>query len=151
MRRCSIIELEGTPVAIFTEANVFEFSFTFDQNMRYVAGTLLTDGVFHLRWYDSNVAAYVITTFNGIKGFKLGLDDKRLEAIQSGNSDVIFTYIRDNKLYFRMQRERYTIERLLQSDLPDNLMIANFGMNERYRLQWRLRYRVPGELLPWLQ
>lgn len=143
--------MDGPKIAIFTEPNVFEFSFTFDQNMRYCAGTLLTNGNFNLRWYDTAAAAYVITPFAGIEGFKLALDDKRQPIVASGASDIIFTYISDQKLYFRAQRERFLIQHLLTDNLPKNLMIANFGMNERFRMQWRLRYRKPGEILPWLQ
>lgn len=142
--------LVSLPVPLFTEPDVFEFSFAFDQNMRYVTGVLKTDGTFQLRWYDTLVGGYSITNFTGIEGFKLTHDDKRAEQIQAGVTDVIFTYIRSNALYFRMQRERYQVEHLLADDLPNNLMVANFGMNERFRLQWRLRYRNPGEQLPWL-
>lgn len=142
--------LVNTPVAIFTESNVFEFSFTFDQNMRWVAGVFLNDGTFKLRWYDSMVESYVITEMLGVTAFKLCHDDKRDLSVQGGQSDVLFTYIRNNKLYIRTQRERFAIEHLLQENLPNNLLITNFGMHERLRVQWRMRYRNPGELLPWL-
>lgn len=139
-----------TPVPIFTEPNVFEFSFTFDQNMRWVTATLLTDSTLKLRWYDSSVATYVTTIYEGITGFKLALDDKRDIQVKLGYSDVLFTYIQDNKLYIRNQRERFLVPHLLLEDLPTSLRITNFGMNEVRRIQWRFRYRRPGELLPWL-
>lgn len=142
--------LTGEKIPLFVESNVYELSFTFDQNMRYCVGTLLNTGVFKLRWYDTLTAQYVITEYAGIEGFKLSHDDKRQEPVQAGLSDIIFTYIKENKLYFRAQRERYLMEHLLQDELPNNLMIANFGMNERFRMQWRLKYRNPGEPLPWL-
>ncbi len=142
--------LVSAPINVFNQADVFELSFAFDQNMRWVAGTLATDGVFRLRWYDSAVGGYVISTYPGITAFKLSMDDKRDFVVQSGKSDVLLTYIQDNKLYVRVQRERFLIPHLLQADLPNNLIITNFGMHERLRMQWRLRYRRPGELLPWL-
>lgn len=140
----------SAPIPIFTQADVFEFGFTFDQNMRWCAGVFLTDGTFQLRWFDSSVGNYVITNFTGLTSFRLTLDDKRERQINIGATDILFTYIRNNNLYVREQRDRYTVEYLLQSDLPNNLRITNFGMNERYRVQWRMRYRRPGELLPWL-
>ena len=143
-------DITGTPVAIFEEADVFELAFSFDQNMRWVAGTFTTDGTFRLRWYDSSVANYVITVVNGLTSFRLCHDDTRAASVSLGFSDVLLTYIRNNNLYVRIQRERYGGEHLLQSNLPDNLRITNFGMSERQRVQWRLRYRRPKELLPWL-
>lgn len=142
--------INGPAIPLFVEPDVFEFSFAFDQNMRYNTAVLKLDGVFQLRWYDTLAGDYSILNLMGVEGFKLTLDDKRAESINAGKSDIIITYIRSNTLYFRAQRERYTIEHTLAEDLPNNLMIANFGMNEKYRLQWRLRYRNPGEQLPWL-
>ena len=138
------------PIPIFTAPDVFEFCFTFDQNMRWCAGTLLNDGTFHLRWYDAAAGGYVVTPFPGITSFHLSLDDKRDKQIQIGVTDILFTYIRNNNLYVRNQRDRFSIEYLLQAGLPSNLKITNFGMGEKYRVQWRMRYRRPGELLPWL-
>lgn len=137
------------PVYLFTQLNVFEFSFAFDQNMRYLTGVLLRDGTFLLRWYDSSVASYVTSTFSGITGFKLGLDDKREVQVRRNVTDVIFTYLKDNLLCFRSQRERFATEHVLKSDLPLNLVITNFGMNEHLRVQWRMRYRLLEEKLPW--
>lgn len=143
-------DLIGEKIPIFTEANVFEFGFTFDQSMRWIAGTFTTDGIFRLRWYDTSVGNYVVTEYTGWTSFRLCHDDKRFVPVQIGKSDVLLTYIRNNNLYIRNQRERYEIEHLLQADLPNNLRITNFGMNQRLRVQWRMRYRRPGELLPWL-
>lgn len=139
----------AVPIPIFTESDVFEFSFSFDQNMRWVAGTFINDGTFHLQWYDPVAAAYVTTPFTGFTAFKLALDDKREIQINRGASDVLLSYIRNNNLYVRVQRERYQIEHLLQSDLPQGLRITNFGMTEISRMKWRLQQRRPGEKLPW--
>lgn len=142
--------VDGTPIQIFTEPNVFEFSFTFDQNMRWVAVYFLVDGTCKLRWYDSQAQGYVVTVFTGLTAIKLCLDDKRRVQTNLGSSDVIFTYVTNNTLCFRQQRDRFTIEYPLQPDLPDNLRIANFGMAMNLRLQWRLKYRTFEERLPWL-
>jgi hypothetical protein len=137
-------------VVLFYEEDVFEFSFTFDQNMRWCSAVQKTDGSLTLRWFDSAVGDYVVTPYEGIEGFKLCLDDKREDAVRTGVSDMLFTYIKNNKLYVRNQRERFLVEHLLQEDLPNNLRITNFGMSERLRVMWRLRYRRPWELMPWL-
>lgn len=140
----------GDPIALFTETDVFEFSFAFDQNMRYATALFKTNGDCKFTWFNSLVGDYVTDTYTGLTAFKLSLDDKREAAVQSGDADVLFTYIKDNNLYFRAQRDRYLVEYLLAEDLPKNLLISNFGMGNRYRMQWRLRYRRLEELLPWL-
>lgn len=142
--------IDGEDIVLFYEENIFEFSFAFDQNMRWCAATQRTDGSFRFRWYDSLVEQYVITEVTGIEGFKVTQDDKRDVLVQIGRSDVLLTYIKNRKLYVRNQRERFQTEHLLAEGLPKNIRITNFGMNERYRMQWRIRYRRPWELMPWL-
>lgn len=144
-------DIDAAPIAIFTEPNVIEFSFTFDQNMRWAAAYFVADGTCKFRWFDSQVAAYVTSTYTGLTALKLCLDDKRTIQVQLGASDMLFTYIRDNTLYLRAQRDRFTIEYPLRAELPSNLRITNFGMAANWRVQWRLRYRTFEELLPWLQ
>lgn len=143
--------IDGEDIILFYEEDVFELSFSFDQNMRWVCATQRTDGSFRFRWYDTAVAAYVITEIpEGVTAFHCSLDDKRDLLVQMGLSDVLVTYVKDRNLYVRTQRERYQNEHLLAETLPNNLLISNFGMNERYRVQWRLRYRRPWEVQPWL-
>lgn len=140
----------GDPIPLFQETDVFELAFTFDQNMRWVVATFTLDGTFRMRWFDSSVGQYVVTTLMGLTSFRLCNDDKRYIPTQIGVSDVLLTYIENDNLYVRNQRDRFSVPHLLQPDLPKNLRITNFGMNERWRVQWRMRYRRPGELLPWL-
>lgn len=142
--------IDGEDTVLFTEPDLFEMSFTFDQNMRWVCATQRTDGSFRFRWYDSAVADYVVTEVEGVTAFHCALDDKRAVSTLSNTNDILVTYIKDRNLYVRVQRERYEIEHLLANTLPKNLRISNFGMNERYRVQWRLRYRRPDEVQPWL-
>jgi len=141
---------EGSPIPIFTEPDVFEFTFSFDQNMRWTAACLLRNGLCKFRRYDTVTNTYVTDTFTGFTGLKLALDDKRTNQTLSGRTDVLLTYLKGSTLYYRQQRDRFETERVLQTDLPANLRITNFGMNNRLRMQWRLRYRTYEELLPWL-
>lgn len=132
----------GTPTVIFTETipAPVEFSFSFDSNMRYMSATRWADNTVKLRWYDTALPGYTITTYTGIKSMMLSLDDKREFA--GSYRDVLFTYIKtDNKLYYRQQRDRFLIERLLDGNLAANLRITQFGMGRNLRMQWRLEYR----------
>lgn len=143
--------IDGEDIVLFYEPDLFEMSFTFDQNMRWACATQRTDGSFRWRWYDSAVEDYVITEVpEGVTAFHCTHDDKREILVQTGRSDVLVSYIKDRNLYVRNQRDRYIIEHLLAETLPENLRITNFGMTERYRVQWRIRYRRPWEVQPWL-
>lgn len=127
------------PLNIITESGVVEFSFSFDQNMRWVAATRKNDNTVNLHWYDSSVEAYVITPYTGIVSIKLTHDDKRAVQVTGGSSDVIFTYIRNSSVRWRIQRDRYLTEYTHTGfSIPSNYRITNFGMNSKNRLQWRL-------------
>lgn len=118
-RADSYVELSAREVPEFvwlTVPNMTEISFSFDANMRpvvaYVAG-----GLPFLNWYDSTVAEYVTTPLaSDAITPRVSLDDKR-ELASNGYqlSDVILAYVRGGDLYYRQQRDRYTIERLLRT------------------------------------
>lgn len=126
---------------IFTETTTpVEFSFSFDLNMRYMAVVRFADNTVRMRWYDSAIPGYAITTYSNILSCMMAMDDKR--AINSAAADVIFTYLKtDNKLYFREQRDRFLIEYPLTDVLATGLRITNFGMAKNGRVQWRLAVR----------
>jgi hypothetical protein len=67
---------------------------------------------------------------------RLTLDDKR--SSQFGNSDVMFGYMRGQSLCYRQQRDRYTIERVLRTDLPEDIRLKNIGMMSNWRLKFNL-------------
>lgn len=141
----------GPEILIYNQSDVFEFSFAFDQNMRWMTVCTLEDGETRLRWYDPTVPGYATLVLTGINSCRMVLDDTRELQIQSGTTDVILTYIRtaDNKLCFRAQRDRF-LEEYELADVGNNLRITNFGMGRRLRVQWRLAARTFAERLPWL-
>ena len=94
------------------------------------------NGRIYLRWYDSQAAQYVTTDFGLGKNPRLTLDDKR--QTQIGNSDVIFAYIRDGSVYYRMQRDRFQTEYQIASGLASSLVLRNIGMATNWRLQFEL-------------
>lgn len=111
-----------------------EISFTFDANMNptvaYVVG-----GSAYLNWYDGLSADYVTTELPaGIVTPRVSLDDKRYYASNRFQlSDVILAYVLDGNLYYRQQRDRYTIERLLKTGVTPLIKI---GFNRGLRLQF---------------
>lgn len=120
---------------LLTVPDVEALSFAFDRNMN-PAVAWMEDGVCKLWWFDSTISGYTITTFAGATQPRLGLDDKREGA--SARSDVILGYVRGSSLYYRQQRDRYTVERLLVADVGAR-QLRNIGMNSRLRFQFELR------------
>lgn len=134
---------DGPPIPLFSTPDVIEFTFTFDQNMRWVAATLSSTGVLSFRWYDASVPGYVTTTYSNITTAKLALDDKRPLQVLGDSSDIVLTYVdTSGNLYARIQRERYLTAHLLDTGAPNNFRITNFGMNTKYRMQWRFQNRL---------
>ncbi len=123
-------------VMVFSQAGIDALSFTFDQNMRPCVAYAVGENCY-LRWFDSVPGEYVTTPFVGVRNPRVALDDKRITQFAS-NSDIIFAYIRGDSLYYRQQRDRFTIERLLRSGISPNLRLKNIGMSHVLRMQFEL-------------
>ena len=119
---------------LFSGTDITEVSLAFDQNMRPFVSFM--DGV-HAKiwWYDTLTATQIFTELpSGSITPKACLDDKR--STQSASSDIIVAYIRADKLYFRVQRDRFLVEYLLQSGLDAKL--ERIGMTDKNRVQFKL-------------
>lgn len=111
---------------------VLTVSLDFDANMAVAIAYQTATGA-HLYYYDSVLGNY--STFNvlGATSCRVGVDDKRL--FNSSASDVIFSYTLDDKLYYREQRDRYLVERLVG---PSIGILLRSGQNTLNRFQWKL-------------
>ena len=126
----------GPATVVLAVDSVTAFSFTFDQNMRPTIAYEQNDDLW-LWWWDTTVSQHVFTKFGPARCPRLTLDDKR--DSQSGNSDIIFAYIKPNgDLCFRLQRERYLTERVLKSGIHDKTKLKNVSLNNKLRLQFEL-------------
>lgn len=123
----------SAPVGIIMDPLVETVSLAFDQNMRATLA-YMSSGTLKLWWFDSVANANVITTFGGATSGQVTCDDKR--DTQVGNSDVIFVYTKGDALYYRMQRDRYTIEYLLAPVVKGKVL--RIGMNVKNRLQFEV-------------
>lgn len=128
--------------------DVISLDFTFDQNMNqavcYEVGTTV-----YLRWFDTVPQTFVTTTFPFIRSPRLTMDDKRIEF--NTTSDIIFAYIKQNgDLCYRQQRDRFTIERVLRTGIPEELVLEKIGMSANNRLYFNLspQYLLPICTLP---
>jgi len=143
-----VLDVPGVvaPVTVLTVPGVTEFSFSFDQNMSPVVAYMLDDGSAHFYWFDSTIPGFTTLDLgSGVRSPRCSLDDKRAASgVISGASDVILTYLRDDALYFRAQRDRYATEYKLE--LPPafanfNLSrwkLGQFGMGNGLRMLWQL-------------
>lgn len=148
------LESQNTcPRLVYTGYNITEISFTFDRNMN-IALAFVEDGEAKFYWYDTVTASMITTSLgSGVITPRVTHDDKR--DFNSSGSDVILAYMRDGALYFKQQRDRYTIEYDPTVDVPepqrtkyraaiaDTVGLVKIGMNSKLRLQFMFRKRLP--------
>lgn len=115
----------------------------FDQNMNaYIAYE--KEGSSFLYWFDPDISQYKTSVFHNTRSPRLTLDDKRLQQLLY--SDVILAFIRDNgDLVYFQQRDRFTIERILNRDVPPDTYLQRIGMTESNRLLFEIKkvYSLP--------
>jgi len=120
---------------IFIEFGITSLSLAFDQNMRpFVA--FVQNGTAKFFWFDTVLGNTTITELPGdARCPQCCMDDKRDMQSSQGDNDIILAYVRGTGLYYRQQRDRYEIERLLQDPIPGTNLLK-VGMNEGRRLQF---------------
>lgn len=121
---------------LFEGNEITEIKGSFDRNMNPCYIYKEGDFYFFL-WFDTLSNKNVIEELGTeIKSPRIAHDDKR--PIGKSYSDIIITYIKENKVYYRIQADRYQIEYLaFEGDFKDRIIIS-FGMNKSLRLQWLL-------------
>lgn len=94
-------------------------------------------------YYDTVAADYLTATLPaGSHSVACCLDDHR--SSQVGTSDTILAYIRAGTLYYRQERDRFTVERSL--GLVGAAVLARVGMTKNLRLLFDVR-EGPGQRL----
>ena len=123
---------------LFNRPSITQISLAFDQNMNpFVAFTEDDAGTAEpwFWWFDTDLADTVFTPLPaGAVNPVCCLDDKR--ETQTFSSDIILAYVLNDNLYFRAQRDRYTVEYLYYFGLPENTICKRVGMNKKNRLQF---------------
>lgn len=123
---------------------ITDISIAFNQNavLHYV---WVQSGVARFRYYDTlSGSMQTMELPAGTRTPKVTLDDKRDR--QNEINDVILSYIgADDKLYFRMQRERFAVEHELDPG-PFN-EIERMYMNDEFRLQWRITRKITNDTI----
>lgn len=131
---------QPAPTLLYNEPELAWLTLGFDQNMRWLSAYTRTDDRSFLKWFNSVLGDYeTLPLQTGLVTPFLTMDDNRFFMSNAGLNDVILTYIRNEALYVRVQRERFLTEHLIAADIQGSTRIWHFGMNNKLRLQWELR------------
>lgn len=130
----------NAPVEVIKSNGIIHHSFAFDQNMNPCV-VYNKAGVTYYYWYDPIEGKQTTMSFDVYMEYpQVSLDDHRQH--QLGASDIILSYIRDDKLYYRLQRERYLQEHFLE-DVP-HMKLMQIGMTKNLRFRWRYVRKKQG-------
>jgi hypothetical protein len=132
-------ESPGSYTTVITVPGITEISLSFDQNMNPTLAYMVGSQAF-LYWYDSVPEMMVTTELDaGVYSPFLAMDDKRDNANRSGTNDILLFYLLNGGLYFRQQRDRFTIEYPLAEGINPAMRIFYAGMAVNLRVKVELR------------
>ena len=113
-------------------------SLAFDTAMRVVlTWTTLTEAF--LYYFDTLTSNYITVAYPGVTSSRVTVD--KYEDFFTASSDVIFAYVKNDKLYYRQQRDRYGVERFIK-DLTEANILIKVGPNKGNRLQFKLVNKI---------
>lgn len=135
-----VISAPNTPQqTLFSFSGISQISLAFDQNMT-PAIAFTAQGIAYLWWYDATVPGYVFFQLpNNSHSPNVTLDDKRQLSLDNSFSDIILAYLRDQVLYFRQLRDRFTVEYTLLTNITyHNAQLYKIGMCSTDRLLFQI-------------
>lgn len=107
-------------------------SAAFDANMSPNIAYMKAGGAY-LYFYDSLAGAYSTLLIAAANDCRVCVD-KTTQFFEAA-SDVIFAYLKDGNVYFRVQRERFAVEHLIG---PAVGTLVRVGPNQDNRLQFEI-------------
>lgn len=121
---------------VLVQTDIADIALAFDQNMQPVLAWESTTGELFLYWFNPVIQSFVTDSFGLGRNPRLAMDDKR--TLSLGTSDVIFAYISEGKLCYRMQRDRFVTEYIVATDITDSrLKLQRIGL-VNYRFQFEI-------------
>lgn len=126
----------GEPVELFEEPlPIQQISLTFDQLGRPLVFYRVNEDTLKLYWYDPVLQQNVLTVFGqGID--PLAAFDFPQDTGQSF-TDVLLFYVRNNRIYMRVQRDRYAIEYPASDVIPGvRLRSAGLRVDNRFQVEY---------------
>lgn len=127
-------------------ATVVDLSLTFDQLGDPIIFYRDDLGILRLWTYDSVLGEKAIKTIGIGSNPKATFD--YMTNTSNPSSDAFIFYVRDGVMYFRLQREKFDIERETGVK-SDGIRIVDCGKSVANRMQVRYRYRVENEAIPY--
>lgn len=122
---------------LFSRSGITSLGLAFDQSMRPLV-TFVESGQGKFWWFDTTIPGMTFTDLPaGVSDPCCTLDERRIA--HGGSSDVIIAYTRAGSLYYRQQRDRYTIERVLEPVVTGPLLVLGVNDQAAPRLQWRVK------------
>jgi len=125
---------------IFYVDNVKRLSATFDQLGRPMVFYETVLGELRLYWFDPVLVENTTTVF-GVGSYPFSTFDIRWDTSNARSDNMLF-YIRDGGIYYRLQRDRYSIEHA--TPVINGAILLEADMTVDYRLQLLYRYRDTG-------
>ena len=107
-------------------------SIAFDQNMHYHVAYILEELGAFFYYYDATGERYNVLELGEVITPIIRMDDVRKEAL--ADCELILSYIRENKLCIRLQRDRFGVEYVIADGVGE--AILQCGMNIMRRFQW---------------
>ena len=124
--------LGGAVALSLTVTGVLSVSLAFDTNMQPVLAWTTTAGAF-LRYYNAIAEVFDTLAYPAVSSCRVAVDDPA--PYYAGASDVVFGYTLGSSLYYRQQRDRYTIAYLVGSVRGT---LQHLGLNLGSRLQFQV-------------
>lgn len=114
-------------INLFNRANINDIALAFTQNMQPTVAWTETDGSGWLRYFDTDTLDFAILSLGSIRTPRLALDDKRPQS--SSISDVLLVYVKDNKIVYRQQRDKFQTEYELLT-VNSSTTLVRIGMKD---------------------
>jgi len=123
----------GAKEILFQETELIkQIDLTYDQLGRVIIIYLTSNNDVKLYWFDPIMEMQVITTISTGSSVAAGFDLKQNTSDQ--NSDAMIAYVRNDFLYWRLQRDRWSIEYNPNITHKD-LKVLSMGMTDQNRFQ----------------
>lgn len=135
------VKYEGTNINVYNALGVLSFTMVipgvtsvclaFDSNMAVTICYTKSDGSY-LYFFNSQSGQFETLFLIGVGACRVAVDKTSL--FFNTNSDVLFVYSKAGVLYWRQQRDRYTIERTV-GPITAGQTLRRVGPNVENRLQ----------------
>lgn len=132
--------VEEQEIMLDNEGTIKWISLAFDHNMHYVIAYSFDDGESYLLYFNLTTNTNSSLPLGKVNTPIVRMDDVRF--INSANNDIILSYVKNGKLFCRVQVDKYEVEYQLSEDnVSANLLQC--GITSASRFQWFTREKDP--------